>query len=78
MFFTQLETNYDHDKPVPKADDRRTDGILNMKALGQANVGASGMKKVMSTWPTFNHHTDYTGVFAAFNGTYTSGYWMPK
>ena len=70
-----LETNYDHWLPVPTADDRRTPGNANMAALGQANVGIPGVTGVMSTWPTFNHHTDYTGVFAAFNGTYESHIW---
>jgi N-acylethanolamine-hydrolysing acid amidase len=74
--FFQVETNYDHDKPVPKADDRRTNATLHMKTLGLANVGMGSMTKIMETWPTFNHHTDYTGVFAPFNATYTSGYWM--
>jgi len=74
--FFQIETNYDHDKPVPKADDRRTNATLHMKAMGRSNVGMGSMTKIMETWPTFNHHTDYTGVFAPFNGTYTSGYWM--
>jgi hypothetical protein len=44
--FFQIETNYDHDKPVPKADDRRTNATLHMKAMGRSNVGMGSMTKV--------------------------------
>eukprot|EP00041_Stephanoeca_diplocostata_P009539 m.147257 g.147257 ORF g.147257 m.147257 type:complete len:443 (-) comp17783_c0_seq1:180-1508(-) len=71
----RLQTNYDHWEPVPKADDRRTPGRAHMNALGRDHVGLPGMHSVMTAWPTFNHHTDYTGYFAAFNGTYESTVW---
>lgn len=71
-----LETNYDYNKPVPKADDRRTPGIANMKALTQANVNPESMVGIMSAWPTFNHHTDFTGVFAPWNSTYMAYVWL--
>jgi len=74
--FFMLETNYDYDKPVPKADDRRTPGIANMKALTQANVSPDGMLSVMSKWPTFNYHTDFTAIIASFNSTYDSYVWL--
>lgn len=71
----RLQTNYDHWNPVPAADDRRTPGIEHMKAVGQAGVGIEQMLTVMETWPTFNHHTDYTGVYSPFNSTYISMVW---
>ena len=73
--FYRLETNYDRLEPVPTADDRRTPGNAHMDALGQAGVDAAGMLGVMKQWPTFNHHTDYTGVFSAANNIYNSMTW---
>eukprot|EP00944_MAST-04C_sp_MAST-4C-sp1_P006395 g6395.t1 len=74
----RLETNYDHWNPVPKADDRRSPGQKNMNAMGQNGIGPSGegiYKDVMVQWPTFNHHTDYTGIFSAAKGVYSSNIW---
>jgi len=74
----RLETNYDHWNPVPKADDRRHPGMKNMDTMGQTGIGASGNGlyiNVMTKWPTFNHHTDYTGIFSAVEGIYTSNIW---
>ena len=74
----RLETNYDHWNPVPKADDRRSPGQKNMTAMGQNGIGPSGegiYKHVMVQWPTFNHHTDYTGIFSAAKGVYSSNIW---
>ena len=74
----RLETNYDHWDPVPKADDRRTPGNANVAKMGQAGIGTDGsglFKGVMTLWPTFNHHTDYTGIFSAAHDVYTSTVW---
>jgi hypothetical protein len=72
-----LETNYDHWQPVPDADDRRTPGNANMAAIGQQNLTTTLLKEnVMKVWPTYNHHTDYTGIFSAADGTYESYVWM--
>jgi len=72
----RLETNYDHWQPVPVADDRRTPGYNSMDALGQNGISISAIKKVMTTWPVYNHHTDYTGIFIPANGTYMSQIWL--
>jgi len=72
----RLETNYDHWNPVPTADDRRTPGRAHMKALGPAGVTVPAMMKVMSTYPTYNMHTDYTCVMSPHDGTYESGVWL--
>jgi len=72
----RLQTNYDHWNPVPTADDRRTPGMAHMNQLGRERLSVPGILSVMEAWPTFNHHTDYTGVFAAFNHTYTSYVWF--
>ena len=76
-----LQTNYDRSEPVPSADDRRTPGNQAMRALGQSNVTAArpgGIWSVMTTWPVFNHHTDYTGIFSAKTGEYQGFVWMSK
>ena len=58
-----------------QADDRRNPGNSHMSQMGQAHVSVAGILSVMETWPTFNHHTDYTGLFVPFNGTYISVVW---
>ena len=70
-----LETNYDHWKPVPDADNRRDPGMKLMNDLGSLNVNETSLMKVMKTWPIFNHHTDMTGVFSAGTGLYTTMWW---
>jgi len=72
----RLETNYDHWEPVPTADDRRTPGRLHMKALGAANVSTEGIMQVMTAWPTYNEHTDYTAIMNPQEGVYESGVWL--
>ncbi len=69
------ETNYDWWEPVPVADDRRTPIRANVAALTPAGVNASSIASVMHVWPTFNHHTDYTGVFSPSAGAYSSVTW---
>lgn len=74
----RLETNYDRLQPVPKADDRRTPGVAHMRTLGQGGVAAqkpAGLWSVITQWPTFNHHTDYSAVMCAATGTYQSFWW---
>lgn len=75
----RLQTNYDHWRPVPKADDRRTPGVANMDKMGSKGIGTNGegmLKDVLEKWPTHNHHTDYTGIFSAATGLYRSMIWM--
>jgi len=72
----RLQTNYDHAKPVPSADDRRHPGIAAMKSMGRGGLHESSLRGVMQTWPVFNHHTDYTGIFVPKNATYISGVWL--
>eukprot|EP00658_Telonema_sp_P-2_P003712 TRINITY_DN1138_c0_g1_i9.p1 TRINITY_DN1138_c0_g1~~TRINITY_DN1138_c0_g1_i9.p1 ORF type:complete len:268 (+),score=25.01 TRINITY_DN1138_c0_g1_i9:175-978(+) len=72
----RLQTNYDHWNPVPKADDRRTPGVVHMKALGQANVSSESIMRIMRTYPTYNFHTDYTAVMIPHVGLYDSGVWL--
>lgn len=69
------ETNYDWWNPVPSADDRRTPVLANMHSLTSQNVNATSLFDVMTRWPTFNHHTDYTGIFSASTGVYESTIW---
>ena len=74
----RLETNYDHWNPVPKADDRRTPGNANVRAMGRNGIGEDGsglFDSVITKWPTFNHHTDYSGIYSAAKGIYKSYSW---
>ena len=73
--FFRLETNYDHFNPVPQADDRRTPGNTHMQQLGRGGVSEDGILGVMKAWPTFNVHTDYTGIFNPASGLYRSMTW---
>lgn len=61
----KLQTNYDRDVTPPVWDDRRTPGVKNLKALGQAAVNSDTMMVLLQTWPTFNQHTDLTVVMSA-------------
>lgn len=72
----RLETNYDHWKPAPVADNRRTPGYNSMDAMGQDGISINALKTIMTTWPVYNHHTDYTGIYIPFNGTYVSQVWL--
>ena len=69
------ETNYDWWNPVPTADDRRTPVNANVAKLTAAGINATSVAEVMHVWPTFNHHTDYTGVFSPSTGAYSSVVW---
>ena len=73
----RLQTNYDHWNPVPKADDRRTPGELNMDKMGQSFTSLDTLfKDVIHVWPTYNHHTDYTVMMSASDNSYESMVWM--
>lgn len=72
----RLQTNYDHWNPVPQADDRRTPGNAAMQSMGQSKLGEDPLRAVMQTWPVFNHHTDYTGIWNPAQGLYSSGVWL--
>ncbi|XP_027400577.1 N-acylethanolamine-hydrolyzing acid amidase [Bos indicus x Bos taurus] len=63
----RVETNYDHWKPVPKADDRRTPAIKALNATGQANLSLETLFQVLSVFPVCNNYTIYTTVMSAAN-----------
>lgn len=68
--FYLLETNYDHWKTPPSYDDRRKYGIEMMNKIGgKAGVNHDSLFKVMTSWPLFNHHTDFTNVYSAANSS---------
>lgn len=66
-----LETNYDNWEPAPAGDNRREFGIALMNKLGQANVTMESMYDVMTTWPVYNPHTEYTVVMDVREGKFT-------
>ena len=74
--FFLLETNYDHWESPPSSDDRRTPGESHMRELGSDGITVDGLLHVMTQWPTFNHHTDYTAIMSAQDGTNIGHVWM--
>lgn len=76
--FFLLQTNYDHTAPAPPWDDRRTPGYAHMEALGQGGVGFDGLFNVLTQWPTFNHHTDFSATFSAANTSDYQTYLWPE
>ncbi|XP_032190500.1 N-acylethanolamine-hydrolyzing acid amidase [Mustela erminea] len=61
----RVETNYDHWKPVPRQDDRRTPAIKALNATGQANLSLEKLFQVLSVFPVYNNYTVYTTVMSA-------------
>lgn len=61
----RVETNYDHWKPVPKRDDRRTPAIKALNATGQAHISLEALFQVLSVFPVYNNYTIYTTVMSA-------------
>jgi hypothetical protein len=47
-----------------------------MAALGRRGVGARGLMGVLTAWPNFNHHTDYSSVMSAKSGLFNTTIWM--
>ncbi|XP_065884500.1 acid ceramidase-like [Dysidea avara] len=63
-----LETNYDHWKPAPVIDDRRTPGINCMNHMGQQELSLAGLFNVLSTRPVLNKLTTYTALMQVDEG----------
>ncbi|KAM9677510.1 N-acylethanolamine-hydrolyzing acid amidase [Trichechus inunguis] len=61
----RVETNYDHWKPVPEEDDRRTPAIKALNATGKANLSLETLFQVLSVVPVYNNCTIYTTVMSA-------------
>lgn len=62
-----VETNYDHWKPAPEKDDRRTPAIKALNATGQARLSLETLFQVLSVVPVYNNYTIYTTVMSAAN-----------
>ncbi|XP_074084570.1 N-acylethanolamine-hydrolyzing acid amidase [Macrotis lagotis] len=61
----RVETNYDHWKPSPPWDDRRTPAIKALNSTGQQNINLDTLFKVLSVYPVLNNLTIYTTVMSA-------------
>nr|XP_056711897.1 N-acylethanolamine-hydrolyzing acid amidase [Euleptes europaea] len=61
----RVETNYDHWKPAPPSDDRRTPAMKAMNATGQENITLESIYNVLSMYPVMNRDTIYTTVMSA-------------
>lgn len=60
-----IETNYDHWEAAPSFDDRREPAHNAMREMGQANVTATGLWRVLSTPLVANSGTIYSVVMSA-------------
>ncbi|XP_059844648.1 N-acylethanolamine-hydrolyzing acid amidase-like isoform X1 [Hypanus sabinus] len=61
----RVETNYDHWRPPPAWDDRRTPAIRALNATTQKNINLNTMFKVLSSHPVLNKRTIYTTLICA-------------
>ncbi|XP_072109204.1 N-acylethanolamine-hydrolyzing acid amidase-like [Mobula birostris] len=61
----RVETNYDHWKPPPPLDDRRTPTIRALNATTQKNINVNTLFKVLSIHPVLNKKTVYTTLMCA-------------
>ncbi|XP_028929122.1 N-acylethanolamine-hydrolyzing acid amidase [Ornithorhynchus anatinus] len=61
----RVETNYDHWKPPPRSDDRRTPAIKALNATGQEHISLNTLFQVLSVVPVMNNYTIYTTVMSA-------------
>lgn len=64
-----VETNYDPWLQPPKSDDRRDAAIKAMEKIGQENMDADQLYKVLSTPPVLNNQTTYTAIMSASNSS---------
>lgn len=71
----RFQTNYDHWVPVPDYDDRRTPAVAHMQEDCNKTVDSDCIWKVMTTWPTQNHHTDITAVMCPQSGYFDMKVW---
>mmetsp|Transcript_58495 Transcript_58495/g.128251 ORF Transcript_58495/g.128251 Transcript_58495/m.128251 type:complete len:396 (-) Transcript_58495:184-1371(-) len=75
----RVQTNYDHWEGVPAEDDRRTASVVNVQEFcGNGIVDQNCVRKVMTTWPTQNHHTDVTSIMCPRTGYFDSTVWLPS
>lgn len=74
----RLQTNYDHWEAVPDYDNRRGPGVTNAQTFCNGTADASCVKKVMTTWPTQNHHTDITSIMCPKTGYIDVTVWTPQ
>lgn len=72
----RLQTNYDHWNPPPAADDRRTPGVRSMENVGRGGLSTDAVWGVITTFPVFNGHTDYSLIAVPSEGIYNSTVWM--
>jgi len=72
----RLQTNYDHWKSVPDSDNRRDPGNANMQKVGQTHANLTSIwLDVLTIWPTFNPHTDWTSLLCAETGELSTYTW---
>jgi len=72
----RLQTNYDHWEPVPDSDNRRDPGNENMQKVGQKHANLTSIwSDVLTIWPTYNPHTDWTSLLCPETGQLDTFTW---
>ncbi|CAE7626668.1 Naaa [Symbiodinium sp. CCMP2456] len=72
----RLQTNYDPWTAVPAYDNRRQPAVANAADFCSKGVDEECMNKVMTAWPTKNHHTDITSVMCPRTGFMSTAVWQ--
>jgi len=66
----EVQTNYDHWKPLPWFDDRAVPAEESLSDIGQYSITMAQIaQNVLTVKPVLNQMTTYTAVMAASNGT---------
>lgn len=71
----RVQTNYDHWEAAPSYDNRRDPGVKHVQQYCNETVDQTSVKKVMTTWPTMNHHTDVTSIMCPATGYFDVTVW---
>ncbi|KAL8206641.1 UNVERIFIED_CONTAM: hypothetical protein K2H54_016728 [Gekko kuhli] len=75
----RVETNYDHWRPPPPSDDRRTPAMKALNATGQEHINLESLYDILSIHPIMNQDTVYTTIMSAvFPERYTTRIRFPE
>ena len=70
-----VQTNYDHWRPDPASDPRRSAAERMLREMGEAGVGGAAVLSlfaVASSYPVANPHTAYTAIMDPATGALTA------
>eukprot|EP00300_Choanocystis_sp_HF-7_P043399 c9972_g1_i2.p1 GENE.c9972_g1_i2~~c9972_g1_i2.p1 ORF type:complete len:394 (-),score=76.26 c9972_g1_i2:106-1287(-) len=70
----KLQTNRDHWEAENPADTRRAPGVHHMEQF-RDEMDDTAMYAVLTSWPVFNHHTDFSAIYHPADGKFMSYVW---